>query len=102
MDLMVQQKVRRIMGFMLGNLSVKEMQQKSGIEFPVELIEYMEDRHQPEAENVKPEKWHCFDLPFTLVCGNMETAKEVFRHLSPLSSKFKQQMQISVERKNCE
>ena len=84
------------MGFMLGNLSVDEMQARSGVEFPVELIEYMQDRHQPEAENIKPGKWHCFDLPFTLVCGDMATAKEVFRHLSPLSSSFKQQMQISV------
>jgi hypothetical protein len=84
------------MVFMLGNLSVDEMQAKSGIEFPVELIEYMKDRHQQEAENIKPGKWHCFDLPFTLVCGDMETAQEVFRYLSPLSSSFKQQMQISV------
>lgn len=84
------------MGFMLGNLSVDEMQRRSGIEFPVELIEYMKDRHQPEAENIKFGKWHCFDLPFMLVCGDMETAKEVFRHLSPLSNSFKQQMQISV------
>ena len=84
------------MGFMLGNLSVDEMQARSGVEFPVELIEYMQDRHQPEAENIKPGKWHCFDLPFTLVCGDMETAKEFARHLLPLSSKFKQKMQITV------
>lgn len=84
------------MGVMLGNLSIDEMQQRSGIEFPVELIEYMKDRHQPEAENIKRGKWHCFDFPFALVCGDMETAKEVFRHLSPLSISFKQQMQISV------
>ena len=84
------------MGFMLGNLSVDEMQRKCGVEFPVELVDYMKSRHQPEAENVQSGKWHCFDLPFTLVCGDMETAQEVFRYLSPLSSQFKQQMGISI------
>lgn len=85
-----------MMGFMLGNLSVDEMQRKCGIEFPVELVDYMKNRHQPEAGNIQSGKWHCFDLPFTLVCGDMETAQEVFRHLSPLSSQFKQQMGISI------
>lgn len=84
------------MGIMLGNLSVDEMQRRSGVDFPVEFIDYMKDRHQPEAENIKPGKWHCFDLPFMLVCGDMEMAEEVFRHLSPLSDSFKHQMQISV------
>ena len=84
------------MGIMLGDLSVDEMQQRAGIEFPIELIDYMKARHQSEAENIKSGKWHCFDLPFTLVCGDRETAKEVFRHLSPLSNSFKQKMQIAV------
>jgi hypothetical protein len=86
------------MGFMLGNLSVDEMQRRSGVEFPSELAEYMKDRHQAEAENIKPGKWHCFDAPFTLVCGDIETATEIHERLKPLSKHFKQQMQISVQR----
>ena len=84
------------MGFMLGNLSVDEMQSRAGVEFPLELREYMGSRHQPEAQNIKPGKWHCFDAPFLLVCGDMDTAKEVFRHLSPMSSQFKRKMEISI------
>ncbi len=81
---------------MLGNLTIDEMQRRSGVEFPSELIAFMASRHQDEAQNVKPGKWHCFDIPFTLVCGDRETAKEIFKHLSPLSSNFKEQMHIAL------
>ena len=84
------------MAIMLGNLTVDEMQRRSGVEFPSQLIAFMTSRHQSEAQNVKPGKWHCFDIPFTLVCGDMETAREIFRHLSPLSSSFKERMCIAL------
>ena len=84
------------MGIMLGNLTVEEMQRRSGVEFPAELIAFMAVRHQSEAQNVQPGKWHCFDLPFTLVCGDMETAREIFKHLSPLSSSYKEPMHIAL------
>ena len=84
------------MGIMLGNLTIEEMQRRAGVEFPVELIDFMRDKHQGEAQSVKPGKWHCFDMPFMLVCGDMETAKEIYRHLSPLSASFKEQMQVSL------
>jgi len=79
---------------MLGNLSLQEMQKRSGVEFPDELLEYMGSRHQEAADKIAPGKWHCFDLPFTLVCGDMETAQSIYNHLVPLTSKFKEQMQI--------
>jgi hypothetical protein len=85
------------MAFMLGNLNVEEMQRRSGVEFPSELVKYMTPRHQDRAERIEAGKWHCFDLPFVLVCGDIDTAKEVFRHLSPLSAQFAQKMQISVQ-----
>lgn len=81
---------------MLGNLSLEEMQKRSGVEFPLELIEYMTPRKQEKAENVKEGMWHCFDIPFTLLVGDMETAKEIYKYLSPLSSDFKEKMQISL------
>jgi len=73
------------MEIMFGNLTVEEMQRRCGVEFPSELIEFMEARHQSEAQNVQPGKWHCFDIPFVLVCGDMETAREIFKHISPLA-----------------
>jgi len=56
----------------------------------------METRRQHKAEGVRPGEWHCFDIPFNLVCGDMETAKEIHRHLAPFSSKFKEPLQISL------
>jgi hypothetical protein len=83
------------MGIMLGNLTVEEMQRRSGVEFPSDLIAFMGARHQSEAQNIQPGKWHCFDVPFVLVCGDMETAREIFKHLSPLAP-FKNRLHIGL------
>lgn len=82
---------------MLGDLTVEQMESRAGVEFPDELKAYMADRHQPAAANVQPGKWHCFDLPFMLVCGDMETAQAIYNHLLPLTSQFKEPMQIGVQ-----
>jgi len=82
---------------MLGNLTIEEMQKRAGVEFPQELIEYMEPRKQENASNIKAGHWHCFDIPFAVVCGDRETATEIFKHLSPLSSQFKEVMQIAIQ-----
>jgi hypothetical protein len=84
------------MAIMLGNLTLDEMQRRSGVEFPFELIAFMASTYQSEAQDVKPGKWHCFDMPFTLVCGDIETAREIFKHLSPLSASFREQMHIAL------
>jgi hypothetical protein len=84
------------MGFMLGNLTVDQIQSRTGVIFSPELIEYMSDRHQDRADNVAPGKWHCFDVPFTLVCGDMETAQAIYAHLKDQSKNFKQAMQIAI------
>lgn len=81
---------------MLGNLSIEEIENRSGVKFPEELVEYMELRRQQKAEGVKAGQWHCFDIPFTLLCGDMETATEIHRQLSPFSNDFKKPLQISL------
>jgi hypothetical protein len=88
------------MAIMLGNLTVEDMQQRLGSEFPAELIEYMKERHQQYAQVIEAGKWHCFDVPFTVVCGDMDTAQEIYRHLSPLASSFKQSMQIAIDKRS--
>jgi len=81
---------------MLGNLTIEEMEKRSGIKFPDELIQFMKPRHQPKAEGVKSGEWHCFDIPFTLLCGDMETATTIHNHLKPFGGDFKEPMQISL------
>tara|TARA_R110000796_G_scaffold167313_4_gene284234 strand:+ start:8802 stop:9068 length:267 start_codon:yes stop_codon:yes gene_type:complete len=85
---------------LLGNLSISQIEKRAGVTFPDELKAYMQTRHQSDAANVKHGKWHCFDLPFNLTCGDMATATEIHRHLVPLSGDFSEQLQISISKYN--
>lgn len=86
------------MSFCLGNLSVEEMERRAGVKLPQQLRDYMESRRQNEASNVRPGKWHCFDIPFLLVCGDMETATKIYEHLKGLD--FQDFLQISINNEN--
>jgi hypothetical protein len=81
----------------LGNVSVEEIERRAGVVFPVELVSYLNDRRQQDAGHLAKDKWHCFDIPFVLVCENIDMAKEAYKHLKPLSSSFKEELQISVQ-----
>ena len=81
---------------MMGNLSIGEIETRAGVTFPESLKNYMIPRHQPLAEQVKESQWHCFDLPFTLLCGDIETATNIYKHLEPVSDLFKTQMNIAI------
>lgn len=81
---------------MLGNLSVKQIENRLGIEFPKETRDFMKESHQPNAENIAKGKWHCFDMPFNLVCGDMETATKIFNSVKEKSSECKEQLQFSL------
>ena len=85
------------MGFLLGNLNIQEMENRMGIKFPKKLVDFMESRRQQRAFNIAPGKWHCFDAPFNLVCGDIDTALEIYLHLRPMAHKLKQQIQISIQ-----
>lgn len=84
------------MAIYLGNLGVKEIQDRTGVEFPIDLVKFMSETKQESASDIRAGKWHCFDIPFVLVCGDMDTAKEIYRHLSPFSDKFSEPLQISL------
>jgi hypothetical protein len=85
------------MSIYLGNLSIEDMEKRAGVAFPEELKEYMSERHQSEASNIQEGKWHCFDLPFILVCGGNDVASTIYEHLRPLTKEFKEPMQIGVQ-----
>ena len=84
------------MAIMLGNLDYDQMQQRAGVVFPDELYELMKDTNQSQATDVKPGKWHCFDMPFTLVCGDFGFAQKIYELLRPLSSDFTNKLQIAI------
>lgn len=85
------------MSIYLGNLSIAEMEKRSGVEFPEKLKEYMGPRRQQSASNIKQGAWHCFDVPFVLVCGDMETATEIHGYMKAFSSQFKESLEISID-----
>ncbi len=80
----------------LGNLNVSEIQARLGIEFPQEIVEFMNGSHQASAQKVQIGKWHCFDIPFCLVCGDVETAKKIYNAVKDQSAKCKESLHFSV------
>jgi hypothetical protein len=84
------------MSVMLGNLTVEQMEKRAGVQFSDELKTLMRDTHQQEASNIARGKWHCFDIPFHLVCGDMELAQKIYDHLKSNSDKFSEPLAISI------
>lgn len=83
---------------MLGNLTESQIEKRLGIEFPEEIKEFMRKTHQSRAENVEIGKWHCFDIPFVMVCGDMDTATKIFKSLEPLSDQCQDTLRFSLSK----
>ena len=88
------------MSIMLGNLSVKEIEERLGIEFPDDIKMFMKKTHQPQANNIQKGKWHCFDMPFNLVCGDMETALKIYNSVKNKSEEVKEPLSFSLSGQN--
>ena len=84
------------MNIMLGNLSVNQIEKRLGIEFPEEIREFMKSSHQPSASNIQKGKWHCFDIPFNLMCGDIETATKIYNSVKEKSSECKETLGFSI------
>lgn len=66
---------------MLGNLSVKEIEERLGFPFSDELKKLInEDNRQWSVDKVKKweKDWHCFDVPFIIMMKNKEMAQKVY------------------------
>lgn len=81
---------------MLGNLSVKQIEKRLGIEFPTETKFFMIKTHQPDANKIGKGRWHCFDIPFNLVCGDIETATIIFNSVKEKSNECLEPLQFSL------
>ena len=87
------------MGIMLGNLTVRQIEDRTGIKFSDKDVAELNEMRQEKAENIESGKWHCFDLPFMIVCGDKPTAEKILNILNVYDwSKAKQALQISWER----
>ena len=81
---------------MLGNLTIMQIEKRIGIEFPDNIREFMRKSNQSKASNIKMGKWHCFDIPFHMVCGDSETAKTIYESVKERSQEVKEPLQFSI------
>ena len=62
------------MTIMLGNQTPEQIEKRLKISLSDEHKEELRSTWQQKAEDIKEGMWHCFDIPFMLVCGDIETA----------------------------
>ena len=84
------------MNIMLGDLSVSQIEKRLGVDFPNEIRELMKSTHQANASNIAKGKWHCFDIPFNIVCGDMEIATKIFNSVKEKAGEVKETFQFSI------
>ena len=63
------------MSIMFGNQTPEQIEKRLCIILSDEHKEELRKTWQHKAENIEKGMWHCFDMPFMLVCGDAETAK---------------------------
>ena len=82
---------------MLGNLTIPEMEKRMGIKIPVDTVAFMNAAHQDKAEKIAKGKWHCFDIPFILLCGDADTAQKIYDGIKHLHKEIKQPLHICIQ-----
>ena len=86
------------MSIMLGNLTVTEIEKRTGLDFPEDVKQFMLDTHQVEASKIGKGKWHCFDIPFTIVCGDVETATKIYNSVKGRAGDCKEPLEFCIAR----
>lgn len=87
------------MSIFLGNLTVEQIEQRLGIEFSETERNELKSTRQENASNIPADKWHCFDIPFMMVCGSYEFAERLKEILTPYASKMKGSFSVGVDAK---
>lgn len=82
----------------LGNLSIKDVETRLGIQFSEADVKELQSMLNPNANVLDKGKVHFFDIPFFAACGDTETARKVTDILLKYDSKnFKCAIQIGVK-----
>ena len=61
------------MNVYMGNFTTAQMASEMGIELSAEDAKALDAIRQDDAQNIKPGRYHCFDVPRMLVCGDLPT-----------------------------
>ena len=84
------------MGICLGNLSIKDIEERLGIilsETEKEAFNGAQMLASLQGEN----DWHCFDIPLFISCGSMEKAIKIRDALKVHEKEMKTTIQIGID-----
>ncbi len=85
------------MAIMLGNMTVAQIEERCGVKFSKDDEDFLNKTHQSKANNIENGKWHCFDMPFMIVCGGRDFFNELFERLKKYGKDMKCALQIGCE-----
>jgi len=77
-----------------GDLKTTDIEQRLNITLSDTDRDKLEGMRQSKANNIIPGKWHCFDMPFQILCGDKGTASMVYDILVPYKALMKSNIQI--------
>jgi hypothetical protein len=66
------------MGIMLGNLTVGELEKRSGVTFSEEDRRFLGEYRVNHASVIPKDGFHIFDIPFCILCGSREFTQELY------------------------
>lgn len=75
------------MAIYLGNFTVKRLEDEHSFTLSNEHRSTLESMRQDDAQNVKSDKFHIFDIPRVIACGSKDTAIKVYEILKQYSIK---------------
>ena len=85
------------MSILLGDLMVSDIIERTGVEISYEDKKWLKERHCHKTE-LEKNTWHCFALPFIIVCETKELAAEMDDRLKKYDwARCKELLQISWE-----
>jgi len=54
----------------LGNLSILDLENRCGVKFDEKDKEWLENHRQSNTDNISKDKFHIFDIPFSVKVGS--------------------------------
>lgn len=82
---------------MLGNLTVKEMEHRLGITLTDTQRTRMSDIRCNDVQNIPEGQWHCFDIPFVVICGSLEVAYMWRDILEPREKELQTRIEFAIQ-----
>lgn len=82
---------------LLGNLTVEQIEKRLNITLSFSDRQRLKNTHQNKASGLIGESWHCFDMPFVMMCSNYSFAKEIYEIFAPYEKNMRTSFQIALE-----